>query len=35
MLDGHIDEYIYRYNRKKDGDLFNLMLNGIGTLYPV
>ena len=35
MLDGHIDEYIYRYNRKKDGDLFNLMLNDIATLYPV
>ena len=35
MLDSHIDKYIYRYNRKKDGDLFNLMLNDIATLYPV
>ena len=35
MLDGRIDEYIYRYNRKNDGDIFILMLNDIATLYPV
>ena len=35
MLDGHIDEFIYRYNRKSEGDLFTLMLNDIATLYPV
>ena len=22
MLDGHLDEYMYRYNRKEEGDIF-------------
>ena len=35
MMDGHIDEYIYHYNRKNEGDVFTLMLNDISTLYPV
>ena len=35
MMDRHIDEYIYRYNRKNEGDVFALMLNDISTLYPV
>ena len=26
MLDAHIDEYVYRYNRKGEGDVFNLLL---------
>ena len=35
MLDGHIDEYMYRYNRKYEGDIFNLMLQDIANMYPV
>ena len=35
MLDGHIDEYMYRYNRKYKGDIFNLMLQDIANMYPV
>ena len=35
MLDGHIDEYIYRYNRKFEGSMFNLMLADIANFYPV
>ena len=35
MLDGHLDEYVYRYNRKEEGDVFQLMLNDISTFYPI
>ena len=35
MLDGFIDEYVYRYNRKNEGNLFNLMLQDIAIFYPI
>ena len=35
MLDGFIDEYMYRYNRKNEGNLFDLMINDITTFYPI
>ena len=35
MLDGHIDEYQYRYNRKNEGGIFELMLQDIANFYPV
>ena len=35
MLDGHIDEYTYRYNRKLEGSMFNLMLNDIAEFYQI
>ena len=35
MLDGHIDEYQYRYNRKNEGDVFTPMLQDIANFYPV
>ena len=35
MLDSHIDEYIYRYNRKEEGDLFYLLIADIARYHPV
>ena len=35
MLDDHIDEYIYRYNRKFEDSMFNLMLTDIANFYPI
>ena len=35
MLDSHIDEYIYRYNRKQEGDIFDLLLTDISFMYRV
>ena len=35
MLNGHLDEYIYRYNRKNEGPIFNLMLEDIANFYPI
>ena len=35
MLDGHIDEYQYKYNRKLEGDMYNLMVQDIATYYHV
>ena len=35
MLDGHLDEWIYRYNRKQEGPIFDLLINDIATYYPV
>ena len=35
MLDGHLDEYIYHYNRKIEGNMFELLLNDIANFYPV
>ena len=35
MLDRHIDEYIYRYNRKNQGKIFNLILQDIAQYYPL
>ena len=29
MTDGHLDEYLYRYNRKREGSVFNLLLEDI------
>ena len=35
MLDGHVDEFVYRYNRKTEGKVLDLMLINIATFYPV
>ena len=35
MLDGHLDEYMYHYNRKNDGEMFDLLLADIANFYPV
>ena len=35
MLDGHVDEYLYRYNRKNEGSIFELMLQDIANFYPL
>ena len=35
MLDGHVDEYLYRYNRKNEGSIFDLVLTDISVLYPI
>ena len=35
MVDGHIDEFIYRYNRKQEGPIYDLMLQDIAMFYPV
>ena len=35
MLDGHIDEYVYRYNRKGQGSIFTLILQDIAQIYPL
>ena len=35
MLDGHLDEYMYCYNRKNEGDLFLLLIQDIANSYPV
>ena len=38
MLDAHVDEYMYRYNHKNEGDLFNILLTKSGDIslyYPV
>ena len=35
MLHGHVDEYIYRYNRKSEGNMFNLMIDDIANQFPV
>ena len=34
MLDGHFDEYVYRYNKKGEGDIFYLLLDDIANIYP-
>ena len=31
----HIDEFVYRWNRKKEGDIFDLLIADIATQYPV
>ncbi len=31
----HVDEYMYRHNRKNHGDVFDLLLQDIATQYPV
>ena len=35
MLDAHLDKYIYRYNRKNEGAIFNLLLEDIAQFYPI
>ena len=35
MLDSHIDEYIYRYNRRNEGKMFYLLVADIARYYPV
>ena len=35
MVDGHVHEFVYRYNRKNEGKIFDLMLIDIATYYPV
>ena len=35
MLDGRIDEYLYRYNRKGEGPMFQLMIEDIANYYPI
>ena len=35
MLDGHIDEYIYRYNRKNEGNFFEMLLDDIALYYRI
>ena len=35
MTDGHLDEYLYRYNRKHEGCIFNLLLQDIAIYYPI
>ena len=35
MLDGHIDEFMYMYNHKSKGKIFDLLIQDIATYYPV
>ena len=35
MVDGHVDEFIYRYNRKQEGSIYDFMLQDIAIFYPV
>ena len=35
MLDEHIDEYQYRYNRKFEGEMYDLMVQDIANYYRV
>ena len=35
MLDGHLDEFVYRYNRKQEGPIFELLQQDISGYYPV
>ena len=35
MLDGHIDEFVYRHNRQHEGSIFELLLNDIALYYPI
>ena len=35
MVDGLVDEFVYQYNRKNEGKIFDLMLIDIATYYPV
>ena len=34
MVDGHVDEFVYQYNRKHEGDVFHLLLQDIANIYP-
>ena len=35
MLDGHMDEFMYRFNRKSEGCILELMMNDIALYYPI
>ena len=35
MLDAQIDEYLYRYNRKNEGSIFNLLIHDISVYFPI
>ena len=35
MTDGHIDEFLYRYNHSQEGQIFDLLLNDIANYYPI
>lgn len=35
MLDGHVDEFMYRFNRKHEGEMFNLLIDDISMFYPL
>ena len=35
MTDGHIDEFMYRYNRASEGPVFELLLQDIERYYPI
>ena len=35
MLDGHLDEFLYRFNRKNEGPIFELVLSDIANFYPI
>lgn len=34
-LDAHVDEFIYRYNRKNEGKMFDLLIGDIKTFFPL
>ncbi len=35
MLPLHVDEYMYRQNNKSNGDLYDILIRDISTVYPV
>ena len=35
MLDGHRDEFVYRYNRRDQGSIFELMMQDIADFFPI
>ena len=35
MLDGHLDEHMYHYNRKQEGPIFHLLMDDIARYYPI
>ena len=35
MVDGHLDEYLYRYNRRNKGSMFELLLQDIAHFYRI
>ena len=35
MTDGHVDEFLYRFNRRDEGQIFELLLNDIALYYPI
>ena len=35
MTDGHTDEFLYRFNRKGEGDFFELLMSDIARYYLI